>query len=449
MIVIKKALLFYQGFFYFGQIADFGQKINNLPFEQFLEIQMVTQLQKKRLRLFKDRLNILLDIAQTINEDHSIDDLLSEFEILLREELEVGKILVFTYIKGRWKNLLNSGVTKAELADIDVETDLIQYKNIENITISHPPQLKGFDAVIPLFHRFKAIGFVLIGDVEEEHQGISPTIKHLKLIQIISNLIIVFIENKRMQEEILEQEAMRKEMELASRIQSQLVPADKNLPISTRYSIHTFYHPQFEVGGDYYDFIRLSKNVLGFCIADVSGKGISAAMLMSNFQAVFRALFTPNINMKKLVHLLNQKVNQSANSEKFITMFLGKYNTLTRKLTYINAGHLPPMLFDPKKRVLSSLDVGCIGLGMLDEIPAVEVGKTSVPRQAKFLAFTDGLVELESGEEIESGMKSVEDIICNKHDVERNMEELKELINEQLEIGSVFDDISIAAIQFK
>jgi len=410
---------------------------------------MVTQLQKKRLRLFKDRLNILLEIAQTINEDHSIEDLLSEFEILLREELEVGKVLVFTKIDEVWKNLLVSGVTDKEVESIDVERDLTQYRGIENITISHPPQLKGFDAVIPLFHRFKAIGYVLIGDVDEEHQGISPTIKHLKLIQIISNLIIVFIENKRMQGELLEQEAMRKEMELASRIQSQLVPADNHLPLSTKYSIHTFYHPQFEVGGDYYDFIKLSKNVLGFCIADVSGKGISAAMLMSNFQAVFRTLFTKGINLKKLVHQLNHKVNKSANSEKFITMFLGKYNTLTRKLSYVNAGHLPPILFDPKKHQLTNLDKGCIGLGMLDEIPSIEVGKVSVPKFAKFLAFTDGLVELENGDEIESGMESIEAIISNGKDVEQNMVQLKQLIKEQLEIGSVFDDISITAIQFK
>ncbi len=410
---------------------------------------MVTQLQKKRLRLFKDRLNILLDIAQTINEDHSIDDLLSEFEVLLREELEVGKILVFTYGDGKWENLLNSGVTSSEVALIDVERDLSHYQNIENITISHPPQLKGFDAVIPLFHRYNSIGFVLIGDIEEEQTGISPTIKHLKLIQIISNLIIVFIENKRMQGQLIEQEAMRKEMELASRIQSKLVPADDFLPVSPKYSIHTFYHPQFEVGGDYYDFIRLSKNVLGFCIADVSGKGISAAILMSNFQAVFRTLYTPNIRLKKLAHALNRKVNMSANNEKFITLFLGKYNAITRKLTYINAGHLPPMLFDPKKKILNSLEKGCIGLGMLDDIPSIEVGKIRVPRNAKFLAFTDGLVELENGDEIENGMKPIQDIISNDFSIEDNMVDLKKLISEQLVRGSVFDDISITGIEFK
>src|SRR5690606_37456215 len=103
------------------------------------------------------RLNILLDLAQTINEDHSIDDLLSEFEILLREELDVGKVLVYTWSDGCWRNLLNSGVTSEEVARIDVARDLLKYQGIENITLSPPDNLKGFDAVIPLFHRFKAI----------------------------------------------------------------------------------------------------------------------------------------------------------------------------------------------------------------------------------------------------------------------------------------------------
>lgn len=169
---------------------------------------MITQARKRRVKLYKDRLNILLDLAQTINEDHSIDDLLSEFEILLREELDVGKVLVYTCSDGLWQNLLSSGVTSDEVASIEVERDLLKYQGIENITLSPPDNLKGFDAIIPLFHRFKAIGYVLIGDVDEEFQGISPTIKHLKLIQIISNLIIVFIENKRMHSALLEQQVI-------------------------------------------------------------------------------------------------------------------------------------------------------------------------------------------------------------------------------------------------
>jgi sigma-B regulation protein RsbU (phosphoserine phosphatase) len=410
---------------------------------------MVTQVKKKRLRLYKDRLNILLDIAQTINQDHTVDDLLAEFEILLREELEVGKILVFTNSDGKWKNLLISGVSASEVDKVDVERDLLQFKSIENITLAPPAPLQGFDAVIPLFHRYRAIGYVLIGDIEEEQQGISPTIKHLKLIQIISNLIIVFIENKRMQEAVIEQEALKKEMEVASRIQTQLIPGADELPKHRKLSLHSFYHPHWGVGGDYYDIISLSRTTIGFCVADVSGKGIAAALLMSNFQAVIRTLFTSGINLRKLIHQLNARVNSSANNEKFITMFLGKYNLRNRRFTYVNAGHLPPLLFDPKKSQLSSLDKGCIGLGMLDVIPSVEVGKVTIPKNAKMMAFTDGLIELERDNEVHSGLMNIEKIITNGNDIEKNMEEAKELVAGHIESGAIFDDISLIGKEFK
>jgi phosphoserine phosphatase RsbU/P len=319
---------------------------------------------------------------------------------------------------------------------------------LKNITLSPPDNLKGFDAVIPLFHRFKAIGYVLIGDVEEDQQGISPTIKHLKLIQIISNLIIVFIENKRMHLALLGQEAMKKELELASRIQNQLIPGPQELPKLKKVSVHTIYHPHLGVGGDYYDFIRLSRNTIGFCIADVSGKGISAALLMSNFQAVIRSLFSSNISLRKLIHQLNRRVNESANSEKFITFFIGKYNLTTRRLTYVNAGHLPPLLFEPKKGHLISLDKGCIGLGMLDVIPVVEVGHIRISRTSKLLAFTDGLVELERGNKITSGLLSVEKIISNENSIETNIEEIKMFISKHFDRKSFFDDISLIGMGF-
>jgi phosphoserine phosphatase RsbU/P len=409
---------------------------------------MITQFSKKRIHLYKDRLNIILDIAQTINQDHTIEDLLGEFEILLREELEVGKILVYTLTDGVWKNILAAGVTADETALIDVERDLIGYKSIENITVSHPPQLKGFDAVIPLFHRFKEIGFVLIGDIEEEQQGISPTIKHLRLIQIISNLIIVFIENKRMQDAVLEQEALKREMQLAAKIQTQLIPGTADLPKTPSLNIQAFYQPHYGIGGDYYDIMQLSAYKIGFCIADVSGKGVGAAMLMSNFQAIIRSIFTANVDLKKLVNQLNQKVNQSANNEKFITMFIGRYNILTRRLTYINAGHLPPLLFDGKKGHLLSLDKGCIGLGMLDYIPNIDAGKVIVSKNSKLMAFTDGLIEVNRNNQVESELQELEKVISSRRSVVEDMEVIKKKVGEMVKDGVVFDDIALIAMEF-
>jgi sigma-B regulation protein RsbU (phosphoserine phosphatase) len=87
---------------------------------------MVHKASKRKIRVYKERLNIILDILQTMNQDHSIDDLLSEFEILLREELNVGKVLVYTYSNNEWKNILISGVEEEEVFKIDVEKDLLR-----------------------------------------------------------------------------------------------------------------------------------------------------------------------------------------------------------------------------------------------------------------------------------------------------------------------------------
>lgn len=409
---------------------------------------MINQSKKKKLKLYKERLNIILDIAQTINEEHSVDELVGEFEIVLREELEVGKILVYTHGVRGWENLLISGVKPEEAMQIDVERDLLHYTKIENITFNHPPQLKGFDSVIPLYHKFKLIGFVLIGDEEEDVAGISPTIKHLKLIQIISNLIVVFIENKRMQKVLLEQEAIKKEMELASRIQSGLIPRTDNLPKSTRFSIASLYLPQLGIGGDYFDVMRLSRYSIGFCIADVSGKGLSAAMLMSNFQAVVRSLFNSGISLKRLVQQLNDRVNESAKNEKFITFFIGRYNQITGKLEYVNAGHLPPLLYDAKKQSVSSLDKGCIGLGMLDQIPTVETGSLYISPGSKLVAFTDGLIELDNGTEIDSSQDEITAIVQKPNPINETIREIENLMGKMINRESVFDDITLLGIQF-
>ena len=91
-----------------------------------------------------------------------------------------------------------------------------------------------------------------------------------------------------------------------------LIPENANLPQDKSVLFSAFYHPHFSVGGDYYDCIALNDNVFGFCIADVSGKGISAAILMSNFQANLRALFTDEIPLDQLVIKLNDRVMASS-----------------------------------------------------------------------------------------------------------------------------------------
>ncbi|HOK52407.1 MAG TPA: SpoIIE family protein phosphatase, partial [Bacteroidales bacterium] len=285
----------------------------------------------ERLKISTFKLNALLAITQAINENLSQQELLQRYEKLLKEDLNIGKIVIYKYNGNSWECLLASGIKNPENLNINIEADLMKYTEITFVTSRSISSSEAFDIVIPVYNNNQPLSYVLIGDIEEEGEGMSPTIKHLHFIQTLSNIIIVAIENMRLVQESLRQAALKKELELASRMQSMLIPKSSELPHNDNIWITAFYHPHLEVGGDYYDVIPLSNKEIGFCIADVSGKGISAAILMSNFQANLRALFTTDITLPNLIERLNDRVIKSANGEKFITLFVAKYNYETHE----------------------------------------------------------------------------------------------------------------------
>ncbi len=402
----------------------------------------------KRLKLFSFKLNVLLDITQAINENLSQEELLQRYVNILRGELNIGQIIIYKYGKD-WECILKSGLSDEEIADrIDVKKDLLPYKSISNVTTSEHEYLKHFDVLIPVYNNNLPLAFVLIGDIEEEMQGISPTIKHLHFIQTLSNIIIVAIENIRLYKESLQQESIKKELEFASQMQSMLIPDPSKLPHNKEIQVSAFYYPHFEVGGDYYDFIRMDDKHQGFCIADVSGKGVSAALFMSNFQANLRALFTASIGLEDLIIRLNDRVMEIANGEKFITLFIARINRKTKEIEYINAGHNPPIVYDLDNHEIDYLTNGCIGLGMLEEVPVIAKGKHHIKGPCKILCYTDGLVELIHENQIEYDTKEIVQAISNEENITDNIEEIIENQNIYKGNSAIFDDISIIGIEF-
>jgi len=400
-----------------------------------------------RLKLTTFKLNSLLNITMAINENLSQEELLSRYEAILRKDLNIGKLILYKF-EGTWNCILNSGTTGDVQKNIDVEKDLLQFSEITFISSSQSASLANYDIIVPVIHNGKHIAFVIIGDIDEEGEGISPTIKHLNFIQTISNIIIVAIENMRFFKESLKQEAVKKELELASKMQNMLIPHASALPKNDKITMEAFYHPHLEVGGDYYDYIELGRDDIGFCISDVSGKGMSAALLMSNFQANLRALFTHEISLHALVEKLNDRVLHAANGEKFITLFVAKYNFKTRELEYINAGHNQPIMYQKKKGELSLLDKGCVGMGMLDEIPIVRKGSMIIDEPTKILCYTDGLVELIDGRGVSVGTDEIEDCMRNEGSIKENITEI--IKRQKIYDGNtaIFDDISILGVEF-
>ena len=400
--------------------------------------------------MFSFKLNSLLSITKAINANLSTEDLLERYEKILREELNIGRVLIYkyNYNKEDWETILKSGCGE-EVDEIDMENDILGHEEIAFVTASPNPSLRTFDNIIPVYHNNQPIAYVLIGDIDEETKGVSPTIKHLHFIQTLSNIIIVAIENIRLYNESLQQEALKKELELASRMQSMLIPDKASLPNNGHIFATSFYKPHHEVGGDYYDFIPLNKEEGVFCIADVSGKGISAALLMSNFQANLRALVSANSNLEQIMPKLNERVMSSAKGEKFITLFLAKYNYTTRKLQYITAAHNPPIMYKTESKELKFLKKGCLGLGMLDEIPTIEKGEETITERTKLLCYTDGLVEMMDETKVHYDTDQIKKRLNNDEHIDKNM---ATIIKEQniLEDDNytIFDDISMIGIEF-
>jgi len=398
-----------------------------------------------RLRISKFKLDALLDITLSINANLPTEELLSKYELILRNNLGIGKILIYKHSL-KWECILNGGFPKELETSIDVETQLLKFT--ETAFRNEDLGIEGVDIIIPVYNNYTPLAFILIGDIEEEGEGMSPVIKQFTFIQTISSIIIVAIENIRLFAESLRQEALRKELELAARVQQKLIPDNKTMPQNDHFVVTGFYYPHYEVGGDYYDCIKLSDDKTGFCIADVSGKGISAAILMSNFQASLRALFTHDIELPLLIRKLNNLIIANAAGEKFITFFVARYDHKRGILEYINAGHNPPVLFNTITGQVMHLHSLCVGIGMIDEIPPVKEEILNISNNSKIVCYTDGLSDLKGDDGKEILTREIVRHITNKNPVETNIKEMLRKLGIPDNNPDLFDDVSIIAADF-
>ncbi|MEN9977376.1 MAG: hypothetical protein RLZZ569_1, partial [Bacteroidota bacterium] len=354
----------------------------------------ISQLES-RLEMNEFRLQSLLEITRAITTNQSVDQLTRLFEFIMREQLGFDRFVLFNKEK-EWSCLLKVGV-KSRIKEIHVETDLLRFKEITVIESSQSSVIDEFDVVIPVFHKDKPLAYLLIAGLENQRMKLTETLNNMSFIQTLTNIVSMAIENKRMAREQLKQERLKKELEVASEMQKLLFPAD--LPTNKRMDISAKYIPRHEVGGDYYDFIPIGDDEYIICIADVSGKGISAAMLMANFQATLRTLITSvypiqRFDLTYLIEELNKKVMVAAKGEKFITFFIAKYNASSRVLEYVNSGHNQPFLTDGKS--IKLLDTGSVGLGMFEQLPFIQVGNEILGSNTTLVLYTDGVVELEN-----------------------------------------------------
>jgi sigma-B regulation protein RsbU (phosphoserine phosphatase) len=229
----------------------------------------------------------------------------------------------------------------------------------------------------------------------------------------LSGHMAMALENARLHRESLEKQRMEKELALARGIQRSLLPDEP--PVIPGFELAVVNEPCFECGGDYYDFLHLGPQSLLLVVADVDGKGVSSALVMSNLQATLRALVMHLHSLEVLALSLNEMIYNDTKSEKYLSCFLGLVDTRRNGLHYINAGHVPPILVDGSKGTYSLLEDGGTVIGLF---PKTDYSRgTAQLKQGDILVCcTDGILEACNDKDEEFGSeKLAASVIRHRH----------------------------------
>ena len=215
------------------------------------------------------------------------------------------------------------------------------------------------------------------------------TEQQLQLLTLIAGVATIRIDNARLLEVQVEQKRLANELAVASEIQLRLHPATP--PKISGYDMIGVSFPCYEVGGDYFDFIQRKDNRYTIALGDVSGKGTGAALLMTSLHAAVRAYVTTPASAPEVVSQINQYIYDNTPSNRYITFFYSELDPKTHQLTYVNAGHNPPLLVRASGEI-EQLDVGGFPVGIM---PFGEYHQAAVQLNSGdvLIIYSDGVTE--------------------------------------------------------
>lgn len=251
------------------------------------------------------------------------------------------------------------------------------------------------------------------------------------------------IENSRMLQTVLEKERIDKELQVASQIQQRLIP--QSLPKINRLDMAATYLPCKEMSGDFYDVIPLENERFAFVVADVAGKGIPAALLVSTMQARLTTYLESSQDLQTIIGRLNDSLIKTTTDDRYITFYIAVYDPATQQLHSLNAGHNPPLLFHRKEII--HLRTGGIFVGSLPW--EYESEKRGLMAGDVLALFTDGLIEAMDADEEEFGEERVIEVVKeNIHfSAKEIMEKVKDAVNIHCAGEALQDDFTLLIVK--
>jgi sigma-B regulation protein RsbU (phosphoserine phosphatase) len=243
--------------------------------------------------------------------------------------------------------------------------------------------------------------------VYNKKDGKQFTDEDQRLLAIIAAQSAQVVENARLYESEQALLHMKEEIRLAARIQADLLPS--TAPLVEGYDIAGKSVPAQVVGGDYFDFIPTGDHRMAVCLADVSGKGLPASLLMANVQATLRGQTLLNVSPQVCVERANKLLFLSTSAEKFVTLFYAILDPKLHQLSFSNAGHDNPFLLSTDGRI-QRLRTGGVVLSILEDFP-YEEETVSLGQGDVLVVYSDGITEAANNSEVQFGEERLAGVI--------------------------------------
>ena len=406
-----------------GQELEFMASLVNMSSAAVHNSLMVEELKiaNRDLDAKVQQLNTLFDLSQEFNSTVDRSSLVKLLTFALMGQLTVTKhiyliksvskddegeaaVQVVTH-KGIRKEVLTPATIEA-LSHVE-EMCLLEGKDVPDGC--EPLAEAGVSMVLPIRHKGETGAILCLGP---KMTGKDYEPDEVEFLYALGNLAFVSLQNSYLVDEQIEKERLEEEMRLAREIQERLQPS--SLPDFEGLDAASLALPSRHVAGDYFDAIKLDEDRILYAIADVTGKGVPASLLMSNLQACLRVLVPLDVSIEEGTAHMNRVITENTGFDKFITYFHGISDKPDRSFNYVNAGHNPATLVR-KDGSFELLEKGGLLLGVMAGMP-YESGAVTLNEGDVLAMFTDGVTEAMSPEGEEWGEERLEPLLVELRD---------------------------------
>jgi sigma-B regulation protein RsbU (phosphoserine phosphatase) len=354
--------------------------------------------------------SMIVDELKLVNRelDSKIQRLSSLFELskefgLFSESTKVTRLLIFALIgqflvqkyallrfEGNDIEVIEPKLPVDELLSNIRKVDYYKINtslNKEQVALLFPALFEmGIEVIVPMQIQGKTKGLIILG---RRINNVDYTDADIEFIFSVGSLAVISMENRRLFIQALEKQKLEEELDLARDIQRNLLP--HKIPHFKNFEIAAINISSKQVGGDYYDIIQLDNDDCCIAIADVSGKGVPASLLMANMQAFLQVICRQNTPLDEATGLINDLISSNTSDGRFITFFWGTLNDVTKSFNYVNAGHNPPLLI--RGGTIIKLEIGGMILGVMKTIMPYKSESIQLQKDDVLVMFTDGISE--------------------------------------------------------